>query len=457
MEKDLITTFNLPSYIKGKSFADASKAIDKKFEGRNDKYSKDTKQELLQRLSEAQEYVKMQEGLSTMSKEVPVMDDIPAEFAEGGSMADYLNLAPQALNAVTNVIGDTAIDDSGKMQYQDVDQVGGAISGALSGAQAGMTLGPLGAVGGGIIGGLSSLIGGKRKQEDIEEANRNFALSQNVQDRSDFSNGGMIKRENKAIGGSLDDIFKVTNPKFTTPAFNPSEPNLPMPGKEQSMFSKQLNTGLDWLGQNFGQIASYAPIAGNLLELKNLSQDVTEPGQRMDNAYNPNYFDQESLINRVNQNNVNRALTESSGGDLGALRNSILAANLNKDKAISDAVIQGDNINRGEDRFKFQSDFNRDRTNVGLDQNYLNRKDADQAAYESTKSNLRRQIFEDVGDIGREEMNKKLVRDIFGYKWNGKYYVDNKGNKYSPSDVAAKLKVAKENEKMYGGYLKKSK
>lgn len=508
MKTDILKQFNLPSYIKNKSFAEASKAIDKKFESRNDKYSKDTKQELLERLAQAQEYLKMQEGLQTMSQEVPVMDDVPKEFAEGGSMADYLNMAPQALNAVTNAFGNTGINSSGSTQYQDVDQVGGTINGAMSGAQAGMALGPMGAIGGALVGGISSLIGGKRKQQDINEANNNFALSQSANLRSDFGNGGLIKRKDgsyskrglwdniranrgsgkkptpemlkqenkikrseKALGGSLNDIFSVTpkaqadlnlhaqmasmsNPLDKTPEIPQlASPGFTDPKKEPTMGKRLFNDVKD----NLGQIASYAPIAGNLLELNNLNQAVTEPGQRLNNVYNPNYFDQESLINRVNQNNVNRALTESSGGDLGALRNSILAANLNKDKAISEAVIQGDNINRGEDKFKFQSDFNRDRINVGLDQNFINRKDADEAAYESTKSNIKRQIFEDVGDVGKEEINKKLVRDIFGYKWNGKFYVDNKGNKYSPSDVAAKIKVAKENEMMYGGYLKKNK
>ena len=109
-------------------------------------------------------------------------------------------------------------------------------------------------------------------------------------------------------------------------------------------------------------------------------------------------------------------------------------------------MMKADQINRDEGRFKFQSDFNKDRINVSLDQNYLERKDRDMGMYETTKSNLRRQLFEDLGDIGREEVNKKLVRDMFGYKWNGKYYVDPKtGAKFTQAEVAAKIKQNKEN------------
>lgn len=60
--KQLIAKYKLPSYIKGKSFADASKAINAKFKDRNDIASKNTKNELLTRLAHAQEYLKSQEA-----------------------------------------------------------------------------------------------------------------------------------------------------------------------------------------------------------------------------------------------------------------------------------------------------------------------------------------------------------------------------------------------------------
>ena len=46
MEKDTISEFNLPNYIKGKSYSDASKAINNKFKDRNDSPSLKTKEEL---------------------------------------------------------------------------------------------------------------------------------------------------------------------------------------------------------------------------------------------------------------------------------------------------------------------------------------------------------------------------------------------------------------------------
>jgi uncharacterized protein (TIGR02594 family) len=56
-----MSKFNLPSYLKGKSFSDASALIAKKFEGRTDKESKETLNELQGRLQQAQEFVKAEQ------------------------------------------------------------------------------------------------------------------------------------------------------------------------------------------------------------------------------------------------------------------------------------------------------------------------------------------------------------------------------------------------------------
>jgi len=89
MKSNIIKEFNLPPYIKGKSFAEASKAIDNKFKGREGAEVERTKKELLSRLSKAQEYTKMQESLQANSSEVPdhMNGQVPQEmqqFAKGG-------------------------------------------------------------------------------------------------------------------------------------------------------------------------------------------------------------------------------------------------------------------------------------------------------------------------------------------------------------------------------------
>jgi hypothetical protein len=52
--------FNLPKYVEGKTFAEASKAIEKTFKDRTDNASNSTKQEFMSRLSRAQELAKVE-------------------------------------------------------------------------------------------------------------------------------------------------------------------------------------------------------------------------------------------------------------------------------------------------------------------------------------------------------------------------------------------------------------
>jgi len=101
----------------------------------------------------------------------------------------------------------------------------------------------------------------------------------------------------------------------------------------------------------------------------------------------------------------------------------------------------------------------KDQINAQLEGDYINRRAQDVGAFESTKSKLQRQIAEDAGAIGREEVDKKLVKEMFGYKWNGKYYIDKDGKVVPNNVVAAQVADAKQKEatnaSQYGGYLKK--
>jgi phage gp36-like protein len=99
LNKDLVKQFNLPAYAANKSVSDASKAIDNKFKDRHDRYAQETKSTLLDRLSQAQEYVKDQQkseqeavnqSMQANSQQVPDMmnGQVPEgmeEYAEQGA------------------------------------------------------------------------------------------------------------------------------------------------------------------------------------------------------------------------------------------------------------------------------------------------------------------------------------------------------------------------------------
>jgi hypothetical protein len=224
----LIKQFNLPSYIKGKSFAQASKLIQDKFKDRKDKVSQDTLNALLSRLRDAQESVK--------PKPSPQEQPQQEQFGFGGQangekpgVNAYLGAATSALDFGNQLFGNTNVDVYGNDGAQTTSGVVDAASGALKGAEAGIAFGPLGGVIGGVIGGVSSFIGGERRNKDIHKAQQNKSSREYNISMNNFANGGHIneysgltdpptyirsRRNNNKV---LDYIYADTADKNSTP------------------------------------------------------------------------------------------------------------------------------------------------------------------------------------------------------------------------------------------------
>lgn len=201
--KDLIIQFKLPGYIKGKSFAEASQAINKKFEGRNDITSKTTKAELLNRLAQAQEYLKSQEQPEVSQNEMAWggFEDsmIGQGFQEGATGAEQGAAVGAGINTLTGAIdlgklafGKAQQDTSGEAESAEVNagnMIGGA---AIKGASAGAALGPVGAGVGALIGGVAGLLGSRKAKRAAIKNSNNFAFKQNKQFSDNYAMGGVI-------------------------------------------------------------------------------------------------------------------------------------------------------------------------------------------------------------------------------------------------------------------------
>ena len=81
LDENIVSQYNLPKSLVGKSVADATKFIDNKFKGRNDKISQSTKNGMLSKIAEAQEAMKPQEPEIEQSQE-GMID--PTQMAFGG-------------------------------------------------------------------------------------------------------------------------------------------------------------------------------------------------------------------------------------------------------------------------------------------------------------------------------------------------------------------------------------
>ena len=92
LDSNVVSQYNLPKSLVGKSVADATKFIDNKFKGRNDKISQSTKNGMLSKIAEAQEAMKPQEPEIEQSQE-SMID--PTQMAFGG-FTQYDTLDPNA-------------------------------------------------------------------------------------------------------------------------------------------------------------------------------------------------------------------------------------------------------------------------------------------------------------------------------------------------------------------------
>ena len=156
--------------------------------------------------------------------------------------------------------------------------------------------------------------------------------------------------------------------------------------------------------------------------------------------YNPNYADTNRMTNQIDQSNVNKALAESSGGDMGALRSSILAANLNKDKAKSKGFQAANDVNRGEDTKVQNSEISNDKFNVS--QSNLDLTDNQMAigARETAKNNLTTAGINNIGQIAKEMQDRKTAKEATGYTFDGEYVTSKDGNETKLSDIGVSKK-----------------
>jgi hypothetical protein len=363
-----MSKFNLPTYVKGKSFSEASAIIAKKFKDRNSPEDVATLNELQGRLQQAQEHVKaeqeskskpqhkmpdgsMMDGASH-GKEGATAESYPLDNPEGavpsgaeqlankykgGGPMDMLGAAGALTNMGQNAFGDTGIDTSGASAAPDVPSVAGTTAtGALTGAAAGASFGPIGAIAGGVLGGATSLIGGNKAKKEATEAQKNYSLAQHNEASNNYKKGGKMNEYD--TGGSVD--FQEENDSL----MNKSRRGQPLANREaQKTIMDPSSFGLDSTkpikelanmstdndsynkgmkskavlpgdnpeikgkigsGKNYDELLRYAPAAMNAAQLAGLKK----PGQvgldRLTNKYNPQRVDERGMQNAA-QNAAN--------------------------------------------------------------------------------------------------------------------------------------------------------
>jgi len=255
----------------------------------------------------------------------------------------------------------------------------------------------------------------------------------------------------------------------TQPTVNISNVNKQFTPGPSNLDILKYNTGKvgDYVNQNAGNIARYAPIAANAFQLSQLKKPQGERLDRLSNRYKPEYVDEASLQNIAN-NSMNNSVSAigQSGASQGQLRSSIIGSQLQRTKAISDAYSQAAVQNRATNDRAQQFNLGIDQVNLQQSNNELDINDRNSAAYRNEKSKYISAIGNDVGDVGKEQVEKKIIAKTTGYKWDGEYVKSPDGNIVTDPDTKKPMTIDKlkqlqssgtVKQQALGGYLIKNK
>ena len=295
--------------------------------------------------------------------------------------------------------------------------------------------------GGFTVSGKKPLIIPTQGQSIIEERDLDLPMTGNRWDKPEKS----ISEIDREI---IDDQQSVTSP------LDFSKINKTDDG--ESMYSKASS----YLDRNGGKFLKYAPVAMNAYQLSQLKKPDNKMLQRLSDRYNPQYVDESQLQNIVRQEGNNQtAAIQQMGGSEGALRNALLATGLNKTKALSDAYMKSSESNRSQDEKAQEFNARMNQFNAQTQHKESEQHEQNAAAYRNEKSKYLASIGTDLGEIGKEEVNKNQIAAALGYDVDGDYVINKVTKERIHKDELAKRIAAKENTttKAYGGFINMNK
>ena len=271
----------------------------------------------------------------------------------------------------------------------------------------------------------------------------NQGVQEVAQDRQAYAYGGKV---NKYAGTDGPSLIKREGPvwdNLNLKDFNPKD------GKTKA------GKAVDWLGQNSGNIAQYANVLGSLTN--KIERGATPRGTRLEGNTTLDRIDEQSLMNQLKGSvNVSGTAREGSAGSLSAYNTGTRVGNKQLLEAIGQTGTNVRQSNLQQGNAETQMNLQKQMTNMAADERFLDREAQNEGAYQSAKQQNRSALFQSAANIGREETDKKMVKEMYGYKWNGKYWVDPKGKKVSQTEYENAVdKTQTQMQKMFGGYLKK--
>lgn len=375
---DIMSQFNLPSYLKGKSFSDASAIIAKKFEGRNTPEDVATLNELQGRLQEAQEFVKAKkeersqpQGMQESGHQMPDGSMMPGEQHQGGP--EQAQVDPAALQSMMQ-----GMEQQPQQPQPNEFKKGGNMYAA-----------------GGAMGnpgmwnqafeGINQLMSNENQYRDRPVLNSRNDIESTKLDSYGVESEGLsgFGEGAKAIDGvQTGEASKAITGNTT--------------GGSDSKF-------------NPAELLRYAAPATTAYQLATLKKPEDVSLDRSNRKYDEQYVDERGIQNTVANSaaNTRAGVMNASGGSASAARANLLASQVQEQTAQSQAYSAATAENRNENRQGQQFDSAIDQLNIQQSNSENQMNLARQAGYDSNKSKLISQLGSDVSGIGQEELFKR--------------------------------------------------
>lgn len=451
-----VTKYSLPKYIKDKSFAEASKAIEKAFDEKTDNASLSTKEAFFTRLVAAQERAKLEKAAHDVDLTVEQYEDflsaqnaqeeLEAATLEDGPTNEF-SIGGAIAQGGSSMFGAASSDLTSDKEVRDKMSVGGTAA----------KYGLMGAAAGSVVPGFGTAIGagvGAAAGATIA-ATSNAKIAGEQQD-FDFKNIGKKNLEEgmfSAFGGPLPGT-RDPRPRATGIETNPAGIDFdftqtlyaPSAGLDLGFdtgFEETVNPSTDFptygsetgaqdggqdsnLAGIAGLAGSAAPFIGNLIEGASLERDDPIKYNRVGRTYKPEFADEQRGLNIVDDSfsGLSDQLASASAGEVGSYRANLLGANVNKARARSEAYNRVNDINRQEEKFLNEDFANAARENVAFSNRELIEKRQDDAAYESARAAYRNSAYEGLGEMGKTLFQSSQYDGISPYNIFGKRLKD---------------------------------
>jgi len=248
-------------------------------------------------------------------------------------------------------------------------------------------------------------------------------------------------------------LGEMAKPSFTNSLGQIVANSSLVPGDEVPGQSKGMN--FSKYGQYANDALRYAPIVGNLLQKGNIGPAEVEAAMKNPYQYKKQYLDNETYRKAAEQQSAaTMEALNKSGMSANQLMAGSLASQLGRTKAIAEGEIGAKLHNIGENKIAegvkqgIETDFLADKRRIN-DVNAQNRANRDTQA-----SKFDAEIYNSLGEIGKENVFKQQAEKLTGYKWMGDYLMSDPNYKAqydainNDKSLDNKQKYAKQQELM---------